>query len=128
MPGLTGARDWRNLQPPPTPRGRIEGALSFLSSLVDIVGGQATIKPVLVQSEKVTIVADGKIDLGTDGLEFSFNTRPRTGVGVSAGMFTNPFIELGGTLANPKAGVGERESYPAPLLRQPAACPWLRRD
>ena len=40
-------------------------------AMVDIVGGQATIKPVLVQSEKVTIVADGKIDLGTEGLEFA---------------------------------------------------------
>ena len=70
---------------------------------VDIVDGQVTVNPVLMQSDKVTIVAGGKIDLGTEALAFEFNTRPRTGVGVSAGMFTNPFIEVAGTLASPQA-------------------------
>jgi hypothetical protein len=28
-------------------------------------------------------------------------TKPRKGIGVSASMFTNPYIRLGGTLANP---------------------------
>jgi hypothetical protein len=75
---------------------------------VDIVNGKLTVNPVLVQSDKVTIVAGGKIDLGTEVLDFQFNTRPRTGVGVSAGMFTNPFIEAGGTLASPRVGVGTK--------------------
>ncbi len=74
----------------------------------DIVNGQMKVNPVLVQSDKVTIVAGGKIDLGTEALDFQFNTRPRTGVGVSAGMFTNPFIEVAGTLASPKLGVGTK--------------------
>ena len=71
---------------------------------VDIVNGQVTVRPVLVQSEKVTIIALGEIDLGTEALKFDFNTRPRSGIGVSAGMFTNPFIELTGTLASPRLG------------------------
>jgi hypothetical protein len=75
---------------------------------VDIVNGQVTVKPVLVQSEKVTIIALGAIDLGTEALKFDFNTRPRSGIGVSAGMFTNPFIELAGTLASPRLGVGAK--------------------
>src|SRR6185295_1617635 len=74
----------------------------------DIVDGQVTVSPVLMQSDKGTIVAAGKIDLGTEALAFQFNTRPRTGVGVSAGMFTNPFIEVAGTLASPKVGVGTK--------------------
>ena len=74
----------------------------------DIVDGHVTVNPVLVQSDKVTIVAGGKIDLGTETLHFNFNTRPRTGVGVSAGMFTNPFVEVAGTLASPKIGVGTK--------------------
>ena len=57
---------------------------------------------------KVTIVAGGKIDLGTEALAFEFNTRPRTGVGVSAGMFTNPFIEVAGTLASPSLTAGKK--------------------
>ncbi len=75
---------------------------------VDIVDGKVTLNPVLMQSDKVTIVAGGKIDLGTEALAFEFNTRPRTGVGVSAGMFTNPFIEVAGTLASPTLGVGKK--------------------
>jgi hypothetical protein len=74
----------------------------------DIVDGQVTVNPALLQSEKVTIVAGGKIDLGTEALRFEFNTRPRTGVGFSVGMFTNPFIELAGTLASPRLGVGAK--------------------
>jgi len=72
----------------------------------DIVDGQVTVKPVLLQSEKVTVVADGKIDLHTEQLAFGFGTRPRTGVGISPGMFANPFLELAGTLASPRLGVG----------------------
>jgi len=75
---------------------------------VDIVDGHVTVSPVLMQSDKVTIVAGGKIELGTEALDFQFNTRPRTGVGVSAGMFTNPFIEVAGTLASPRMGVGTK--------------------
>ena len=90
----------------------------------DIVDGQVTVNPVLMQSEKVTIVAGGKIDLGTEALRFDFNTRPRTGVGISAGMFTNPFIELAGTLASPRLGVGAKGT-PSPL--RPADCRCSRR-
>ena len=72
---------------------------------VDIVDGRATIRPVLMQSDKVAVVAGGKIDLHTEALTLSFNTRPRRGIGVSAGMFTNPFVQLAGTLASPRLGV-----------------------
>lgn len=75
---------------------------------VDIVDGQATIRPVLIQSEKVAVIASGKIDLHTEGLAFNFNTRPRRGIGVTAGMFTNPFIEIAGTLVSPRLGVGAK--------------------
>jgi uncharacterized protein involved in outer membrane biogenesis len=74
----------------------------------DIVEGQVTVNPALMQSEKVTIVAGGKIDLGTEALRLNFNTRPRTGVGISAGMFTNPFIEIAGTLASARLGVSAK--------------------
>ena len=74
----------------------------------DIIDGQMTVKPVLVQSQKVTIVAGGAIDLRTEELSFDFNTRPRKGIGVSAGMFANPFIHVAGTLASPRLGVSAK--------------------
>ena len=79
--------------------------LDCVVSRVDLVGGQATVSPVLMQSEKVTVVAQGKVDLHTEALALQFNTRPRKGVGISPGMFTNPFIEVAGTLASPRPGV-----------------------
>ena len=74
----------------------------------DIVNGQVTVKPVVVQTEKVTITAHGTIDLHTEKLMLDFNTRPRKGIGVSPGMFTNPLIRLEGTLTSPKVGVGAK--------------------
>jgi len=74
----------------------------------EIAHGQVKISPVLMQSAKVTIVAGGEIDLATEALTFNFDTRPRSGVGISAGMFTNPFIELAGTLASPRLGIGAK--------------------
>ena len=75
---------------------------------VDVVDGQVKVEPVLMQSEKVTVTADGKVDLRTEELVFDFNTRPREGIGVSAGMFTNPFLKLDGTLVSPRLGVGAK--------------------
>jgi uncharacterized protein involved in outer membrane biogenesis len=82
--------------------------LDCVVSRVDLVEGQATISPVLMQSEKVTVVAQGKVDLHTEALALNFNTRPRKGVGISPGMFTNPFIEVAGTLASPRLGVSAK--------------------
>jgi uncharacterized protein involved in outer membrane biogenesis len=69
---------------------------------LDVVDGVAEISPMLAQSDKLTIVADGKIDLNDEHMDIRFNTKPRSGVGVSADMFVTPFIQLGGTLAGPR--------------------------
>jgi uncharacterized protein involved in outer membrane biogenesis len=75
---------------------------------IDILNGKATIAPVLLQTGKVTVTADGTVDLLTEALAFNFNTRPRSGIGVSPGMFTNPFLELRGTLTSPKLSAGAK--------------------
>ena len=74
----------------------------------DIVNGGVTVQPVLLQTEKVTVVAHGKVDLHTETLTFDFDTRPREGIGVSPGMFANPFIRLEGTLSQPRLGMGAK--------------------
>jgi uncharacterized protein involved in outer membrane biogenesis len=76
--------------------------------LADIKDGQVSVTPVLMQAQKVTVTAHGKIDLHTEQLNFDFETRPREGIGVSPGMFTNPFIRLQGTLSSPMIGVGAK--------------------
>jgi uncharacterized protein involved in outer membrane biogenesis len=70
----------------------------FLVSLED---GLATLEPMALQSDKMTMLGKGKIDLGTEKLDLEWITKPRKGIGISASMITNPYIKLGGTLSNP---------------------------
>jgi uncharacterized protein involved in outer membrane biogenesis len=82
--------------------------LECTAAKIKIVDGQAKVEPVLMQSDKVTVTAQGAVDLRTEEITFDFNTRPRKGIGISPGMFTNPFIKLDGTLANPRVAVGAK--------------------
>ncbi len=82
--------------------------LDCVVTRADLADGHVTVNPVLMQAEKVTVVASGKVDLHTEALVLNFNTRPREGVGISAGMFTNPFIELAGTLASPRIAMSAK--------------------
>ena len=82
--------------------------LDCVVTRADLADGRVTVNPVIMQAEKVTVVALGKVDLHTEAVTVNFNTRPREGIGISAGMFTNPFIELEGTLASPRVGVGAK--------------------
>ena len=74
---------------------------------VNIVDGLADIDGMLAQGEKVLIVGGGDIDLKTEKLNIEFNTKPRSGVGISADMFVTPFVEIEGTLASPSLGLDE---------------------
>ena len=64
--------------------------------------GVMTMEPAAIQTDKVTVLGDGTIDFGTEEIRFDWITKPRKGVGLSASMFTNPYIRLGGTLAKPQ--------------------------
>ncbi len=74
---------------------------------VGIESGTARINPMTLQSERLQVVAGGTIDLRKEKLNIEFNTKPRTGVGVSADMFVTPFVSLEGTLAKPRVGLNE---------------------
>ncbi|MEE2732539.1 MAG: AsmA family protein [Pseudomonadota bacterium] len=70
--------------------------------------GFGEIKGFLLQSDQLTVVGGGDIDLNSEALNIEFNTKPRTGVGVSADMFVTPFVKLGGTLAQPSVGLNRK--------------------
>ena len=75
---------------------------------LDVKSGVAEISSMLAQSEKVTIVGEGGIDLNTEKLNIGFNTKQRQGVGISADMFVTPFVQLAGTLAKPRIGLDKK--------------------
>ena len=68
----------------------------------------------LSQGEKLLILGNGTIDLKTEKIDIEFNTKPRSGVGVTADMFVTPFVKLGGTLAQPGVSMNAAEAcWPA---------------
>jgi hypothetical protein len=84
----------------------------------DVVNGKLTVNPVLMQSEKVTIVANGHIHLGTEASLLDSTPVRAPGSGKRR-MITNPFVEIAGTLASPRLGSGRRAPPRAPP-------PWRR--
>ncbi len=86
------------------PRTRFECGVVAL----DIKDGLSTMDPLMLQSDRLVIVAGGTIDLNTEKLNVEFNTKPRKGVGVSADMFVTPFVSLKGTLASPRIGMNQK--------------------
>ena len=72
---------------------------------LNVENGLGELSPMLGQAEKLTIVGAGKIDLRSEELDIEFNTKPRTGVGLTADMFVTPFVKVSGTLAQPGIGL-----------------------
>jgi uncharacterized protein involved in outer membrane biogenesis len=63
--------------------------------------GLARLEPMAFQSNTMTLLGEGRIDFETEKLNLRWVTKPRKGIGISASMITNPYIKLGGTLADP---------------------------
>jgi len=63
--------------------------------------GLLTVYPWIVQTRELTILSEGTIDLHDEKIDLSFNTKPRTGLGITAGTLINPLIKVGGNLATP---------------------------
>jgi hypothetical protein len=69
--------------------------------LMTVENGLARLEPMAFQSDKMTLLGSGTVDLGTEKLNLDWVTKPRKGLGLSASMVTNPYIKLGGTLSDP---------------------------
>jgi hypothetical protein len=67
----------------------------------DIVAGQVTVDPMITHIEGFTIFSKGTIDLQTEKVNLSFNTKPRKGLGITPGTVINTLIKVGGTLKKP---------------------------
>ena len=67
----------------------------------DIVDGRVKVEPVIVHVEEFTVISKGTIDLQTEKINMSFNTKPRKGLGITPGTVINTLIKVGGTLKKP---------------------------
>lgn len=67
----------------------------------DAENGEIKVFPVILHTGQLTILSEGTIDLHTEDIDLSFNTKPRKGLGLSAGALINPLIKVGGRLTSP---------------------------
>jgi len=73
-----------------------------LGVLIEISDGIAFGEPAMIlQTDKVNIAGVGRVDLTTEKLNASFNTRARKGLGISMSDIVSPYTEVRGTLASP---------------------------
>ena len=77
--------------------------LSCLVVLLDIADGDVNFKPgFIAQTDKINIAAAGRANLGSEKLKIGIKTSPRSRVSISAGELINPYLEVAGTLNNPR--------------------------
>lgn len=73
--------------------------------------GRVVTAPALVfQTGRVTIVANGKADLASERINFTFETTPRKGIGVSVNDLISPFTKVTGTLAAPRISLNAKDA------------------
>jgi uncharacterized protein involved in outer membrane biogenesis len=71
-------------------------------ALVQVENGKAVGKPILVaQTDRLRIFANADVDLSTEKFNADIRTVPQKGLGLSVTDLVNPYVKLGGTLANP---------------------------
>lgn len=67
----------------------------------DIVAGSVALEPAVMHLEQFTVISRGTIDLRSEKIALSFNTKPRKGLGITPGTVINTLIKVGGTLKAP---------------------------
>jgi len=75
---------------------------------MNVTDGISEIDGFLLQGEKIQIVGAGSIDLTEEKINIEFNTKPRTGIGLTADSFVTPFVKMSGTLSKPGIGLNEK--------------------
>ncbi len=78
------------------------GILVVTDGLVDFTPGA------VLRTDKLDIAMGGTADLNNERLNLVFNTRSRTGVGISASKAVTPYLMLGGNFSYPRLGVNTK--------------------
>ncbi len=73
--------------------------------LAAVEGGNLVGRPALVlQSDRLNVFANARVDLKTERVDVDFNTVPQRGLGLSLSNLVNPYVKVSGTLASPSLG------------------------
>ena len=80
---------------------------------ISVKDGLASIDTFAVQTDTMTTIAWGEINLRNERLDIAFRAKPREGVGVSLGTVANELLELRGTLKSPRVRLDARRTATA---------------
>jgi hypothetical protein len=70
--------------------------------LIELADGVMFGDPAMIfQTDKLNIAGVAKIDLTSEKINATFNTRARSGLGISMSDIVSPYTEVGGKLASP---------------------------
>jgi len=72
---------------------------------VNIVDGLASIDNFVMQTDRLTMAAIGSVNFADERLKLSVSARPRKGIGFSVAGLANSFLNVRGTLKEPKLQV-----------------------
>jgi hypothetical protein len=72
---------------------------------IEIVDGVAKIDTFAIQTDTMTTVASGTVNLKSEKLNIAFRAKPREGIGISLGTVANQLLEVRGTLQSPRIAV-----------------------
>ena len=99
-----------NLLMPKSQQTRNE-QLTCSASILNIEDGMVKTNPAITFStERIAIISKGTLNLKNEKLNFNFNAIPQKAIKISAGEIFNPFILIGGTLANPSVGLDPQKT------------------
>ena len=73
--------------------------------VMSLDNGRVTLDPLVAQTDRMTMLASGRVNLQTEEIDLDWVIKQRRGIGISASTFTNPYIKLGGTLSEPSVEV-----------------------
>lgn len=89
-------------------RGYREVECGFYDATIE--NGVVNIERLAVQTDRITVVASGRIRLNSERIDITFRAKPREGIGVSLGTVANSFIAIGGTLSEPSISLDPTRS------------------
>ncbi len=70
---------------------------------IQFYDGKALLDPgAIFRTSRMDIMATGEVQLATEALELHIINRARKGLGFSTGSLVTPFLQVGGTLADPR--------------------------
>ncbi|MCF6225747.1 MAG: AsmA family protein [Xanthomonadales bacterium] len=90
----------------PTDEDSSDLQLKCAAAIFKVSDGLVETEPAIAfTTNKISLISKGELDLGTEKIQFHFNTIPSKAYKFSASELINPYILVGGSLKNPSVGI-----------------------